>query len=49
MSELDEERRNNFLKNIGDTQVFVTCTDKINIKNINYKLFNVKNGQVINK
>ena len=47
MSELDEERRNNFLKNIGNTQVFVTCTDKINIENVDYSLFNIKNGSVL--
>ena len=44
MSELDEERRNNFLNNIGDTQVFVTCTDNIEINNSN--IFYVKNGEV---
>ena len=49
MSELDEERRNNFLKNIGDTQVFVTCTDKIEIENVDSKIFNVKNGEIFLK
>ena len=28
MSELDEKRRYNFLSNIRDTQVLITCTDK---------------------
>ena len=46
MSELDEKRRNNFLNNIEDTQVIITCTDKIEIKNTNYKLFNVKKGEI---
>lgn len=46
MSELDENRRNNFLKNIGQTQVFVTCTDKIEIENINYSEFNVNDGKL---
>ena len=46
MSELDEKRRNNFLNNIKDTQVIVTCTDKILEKNSETKIFNVKNGQV---
>lgn len=46
MSELDENRRNNFLKNIGQTQVFVTCTDKIEIENIDYSEFNVDNGKL---
>jgi len=45
MSELDEERRNNFLNNIGDTQVFVTCTDIIDLKN-NTNIYNVKNGKI---
>ena len=46
MSELDEERRNNFLKNIGDTQVFVTCTDKLEVENLEYNIFNVKKGEI---
>ena len=46
MSELDGERRKNFLENIGETQVFVTCTDKLNIENLNYKSFYVKNGSI---
>ena len=47
MSELDEERRNNFLNNIGDTQVFVTCTDILNLNNTESDIFNVKNGKII--
>lgn len=46
MSELDEERRNNFLKNIGDTQVIVTCTDKLNMEDSDYSIFRVKKGEV---
>ena len=46
MSELDEERRNNFLKNIGDTQVFVTCTDILNINKIESNIFHVVNGEI---
>ena len=37
MSELDETRRNNFIENIKDTQVIITCTDKIDLKNFEYK------------
>ena len=48
MSELDEKRRKNFLENIEKNQVIITCTDKIDVENINYKMFNVKNGEVIN-
>ena len=46
MSELDEERRNNFLKNIGDTQVFVTCTDILKINNIESNIYNVVEGKI---
>ena len=46
MSELDEKRRTNFLNNIKDTQVIITCTDKINLDNLNYKLFNVRKGEI---
>ncbi len=46
MSELDENRRKNFLENIENTQVIITCTDKINIDNLDYKEFNVINGKI---
>lgn len=46
MSELDEKRRKNFLENIENTQVIITCTDKINIDNLEYNIYNVKNGQI---
>ncbi len=46
MSELDEERRNNFLSNIGDTQVFVTCTDILNINKIESNIFHVVKGEI---
>ena len=47
MSELDEKRRKNFLENIENTQVIITCTDKINIPNLEYNIYNVKKGEVI--
>ena len=47
MSELDEKRRSNFLKNIGETQVIITCTDKINLENLNFNMYNVKSAKVI--
>lgn len=46
MSELDEERRKNFLNNIKNNQVILTGTDKINLENINYSIFNVKEGNL---
>ena len=49
MSELDKKRRNNFLKNIEDTQVIITCTDEIEEKNIEKTVFYVYNGQIEEK
>ena len=46
MSELDEERRKNFLNNIKNNQVILTGTDKINLENVNYSIFNVKEGNL---
>lgn len=46
MSELDEKRRMNFLRNIKDTQVLVTCTDKINLEKIDFNLYNVQSGKI---
>jgi len=47
MSELDKKRISNFLKNIKDIQVIITCTDKINIDNI--KEFYVEKGKIFDK
>lgn len=44
MSELDEERRKNFLENITDTQVLITATHKIVLENLNYNVYNVTSG-----
>jgi len=44
MSELDNNRKNNFLENIDGVQVLITCTDKID-KN-NARLFYVENGKI---
>jgi len=46
MSELDEFRRTNFLENIKDTQVIITCTDKIELEENDVKMFNIKNGEI---
>ena len=47
MSELDSKRRKNFLDNIQNMQVIITCTDKIGDLNRDYKLFNVKKGKIL--
>lgn len=46
MSELDEKRRTNFLNNIKDTQVLITCTDKFMLEKNNFNLYNVNNGKI---
>lgn len=47
MSELDEKRRKNFLKNIENTQVIITGTEKIDIPNLDYNLYHIKKGEII--
>lgn len=47
MSELDEKRRQNFLNNIKDTQVLITCTDKFVLEKNNFNLYNVKSGKIV--
>ena len=44
LSELDENRRNRFLQYIQETQVIITCTDKIEIENST--TFYVKKGKI---
>ena len=46
MSELDNNRRKSFLENIKNTQVIITCTEEINIKDLEKKSFNVINGEI---
>lgn len=43
MSELDKERRENFLEDVKDTQIIITCTDKLEIINEKKKIFFVEN------
>lgn len=45
MSELDETRRKNLLNNISDTQVIITCTDKLDSKS-EKTIFYVSNGNI---
>ena len=47
MSELDKNRRKNFLENIENTQVIITGTEKLDIENLKYLEYNVSNGKVI--
>lgn len=49
MSELDKERRESFLEDVKDTQIIITCTDELGIKNKNKKVFFVENGKVFEK
>lgn len=46
MSELDKKRRENFLKNIEDTQVLITCTDPFEIKDKISKRYKVEQGTI---
>ena len=47
MSELDSNRRKNFLENIENTQVIITGTEKLDIENLDYLEYNVSNGKII--
>lgn len=47
MSELDKTRRKNFLKNIENTQVIITGTEKLEIPNLDYNLYHIKKGEVV--
>lgn len=48
MSELDPERQNFILNHIKEMQVFLTCCDPSNFKNLKAgKVFNIKNGSVV--
>lgn len=47
MSELDEVRRKNFLNNIKNTQVILTCTEKIDLPEVEYNLYNIRKGKIV--
>ena len=47
MSELDEVRRKNFLNNIKNAQVILTCTEKIDLPEIEYNLYNIRKGEIV--
>ena len=38
-----------FLENINDTQVIITCTDKLVLENLKYLEYNVQEGKILNK
>ena len=46
MSELDEKRRKNFLQNIKNTQVIITCTEDIKIETLESTHFYVQKGKI---
>ena len=46
MSELDKNRRKNFLEKIEEVQVIITCTEKIDVENKKVLVYNVKSGKV---
>lgn len=45
MSELDEKRRTNFIKTINNNQVFITCTDQIDINKEENKIYKINQGK----
>lgn len=48
MSELDSKRRKNFIENIKNTQIIITCTEKLALENLNSFSYNVKSGKIYN-
>jgi DNA replication and repair protein RecF len=47
MSELDNKRRKNFLENIKDVQVIITCTEKLLLEDLKYFSYNVVDGNIL--
>lgn len=47
MSELDDKRKKSFLENIKNAQVIITCTEKIDVENLNYFSYNISNGKIV--
>ncbi len=46
MSELDEKRIKSFLNKIEEIQVIITCTEKIEVENKRFLIYNVKEGNL---
>ena len=49
MSELDDKRISNFLENIKENQVIITCTNQIRINKIKSYFYEVEKGSIIEK
>ena len=47
MSELDRSRVSNFFERIGDVQVFITCTDFLDVEKNNFFVYNIKEGNFL--
>lgn len=47
MSELDDNRIQNFLDKMKQNQVIITCTDRIKIEKDENKFFKIKNGKIL--
>ncbi len=47
MSELDKSRRDSLLSHIQETQVVITCTDKLTLENLNFIEYNVQEGKIV--
>ena len=46
MSELNKKRRKSLLNNIKNTQVIITCTEKMNLDNLDFNSYYVRNGTI---
>ena len=49
MSELDLSRKKNLLNYMEKTQVIITCTEKLEIENMKYTEYKVKEGKIFDK
>ena len=49
MSELDLNMKKNLLKYMEKTQVIITCTEKLEIQNMKYIEYKVKEGKIFDK
>ena len=47
MSELDKSRRESLMSHIQETQVIITCTDKLVLENLNFLEYNVQEGKIV--